>query len=568
MKGKYLFFAGLACTAFAACSSDENVTDGALDANTDQAYVAISLNNATGMANRGTDGGLEYGKADENAVNTAEFYFYNADGDFNQYVSKPLTWTANTADPVGNVEKFSNATIVLQNLTKVGKPKYVVCVLNGTAGKYQGKTLAELKAEVSENYLTGANFIMTNSTYNNGEPTNNGDPTSQYFATVMNDNNFLKEKPTKVELTNDNAVQIYVERLASKVTVNTSTSLELSGDANNELTVGKYDVDGTEKDLKIKVLGWGLNALNKNEYVEKHVPAWGTELGFDWDANTSFRSYWACSPNYGGGSYPASFANVVETSNTTDKVTVSNSANYSLKYVSWNSLGNKLGSLQYCMENTNTQKELQSGNFKAKVTHVLLKAQTVDAQDLIRYDGCLYTETNFLNRILSQLNMSLYSLSEGTYTQIATSDIAVVNTYDGTVDMALTADAAKKTWYIKNGEKYTSCDVETINAKFDALEIKADYYKDGMMYYCVPIEHLRGGKVAYNDDLTVSVNEADYGVVRNHHYVLSINSIANLGTAVYNPDEEIIPVMESPTYYVGAKVNILSWKVVNQSVDL
>ena len=220
------------------------------------------------------------------------------------------------------------------------------------------------------------------------------------------------------------------------------------------------------------------------------------------------------------------------------------------------------------MENTNTQKELQSGNFKAKVTHVLLKAQTVDAQDLIRYNGCLYTETNFLNRILSQLNMSLYSLSEGTYTQIATSDLAVVNTYDGTVDMALTADAAKKTWYIKNGEKYTSCDVETINAKFDALEIKADYYKDGMMYYCVPIEHLRGGKVAYNDDLTVSVNEADYGVVRNHHYVLSINSIANLGTAVYNPDEEIIPVMESPTYYVGAKVNILSWKVVNQSVDL
>ena len=563
MKGKYLFFAGLACTAFAACSSDENVTEGALDANTDQAYVAISLNNATGMANRGTEGKLEYGEDNENEVKTAEFYFYNEDGDFNQYVSKPLTWTANTADPVGNVEKFSNATIVLQNLTKVGKPKYVVCVLNGTEGKYQGKTLAELKAELSENYLTGDKFIMTNSTYNNG------DATSQYFATVMKDNNFLKEKPTKVELTNDNAVQIYVERLASKVTVN--TNLTLSGTDNNELTVGKYDVDGVEQDLKIKVLGWGLNALNKNEYVEKQVPAWGTDLGFIWDAEDLFRSYWACSPNYRGGSYPTSFANVVETSNTTDKVTVSSTADYSLQYVSWNNLGNSLGGQQYCMENTNTQKELQSGNFKAKVTHVLLKAQTVDAQDLIRYDGCLYTQANFLNRILSQLNMSLYSLSEGTYTQIATSDLAVVNTYDGTVDMALTADAAKKTWYIKSGEGYTSCDVETINAKFDALEIKADYYKKGMMYYCVPIEHLRGGKVIYSDNkdnLTVSVNEADYGVVRNHHYVLSINSIANLGTAVYNPKEEIIPVMESPTYYVGAKVNILSWKVVNQSVDL
>ncbi|MGN0091356.1 MAG: Mfa1 family fimbria major subunit [Alloprevotella sp.] len=560
MKGKYLFFAGLACTAFAACSSDENVTDGALDANTDQAYVAISLNNATGMANRGTDGGLEYGKADENAVNTAEFYFYNADGAFNQYVSKPLTWTANTADPAGNVEKFSNATVVLQNLAKVGKPKYVVCVLNGAAGAYKDKTLAELKAALSTSYLTGDKFIMTNSTYNNS------DETSQYFATVMNDNNFLKEKPTEEKLTDENAVQIYVERLASKVTVN--TTLTLSGTSNNELSIGKYDVDGEEKELTIKVLGWGLNALNKNEYVEKHVPAWTTNLGFTWDAKDLYRSYWACSPNYGGGTYPTSFANVVETSNTTDKVTVSSTADYSLRYVSWNNLGKSLGAADYCMENTNTADELKSGNFKAKVTHVLLKAQTVGGEDLIRYDGRLYTKQNFLNRILSQLNKPLYTKSGETYTQIATSDLAVVNTYDGTVDMALTAEAAAKTWYVKEGENYTVCDVATINAKFEALDIKADYYKNGMMYYCVPIEHLRGGKVTYNDDLSIKVDEADYGVVRNHHYVLSINKIQNLGTAVYNPDEQIVPVVESPTYYVGAKVNILSWKVVNQSVDL
>ena len=560
MKGKYLFFAGLACTVFAACSSDENVIDGALDANTDQAYVAISLNNATGgMDGRGTDGGLQYGVADENAVSTAEFYFYNADGAFNQYVSKPLTWTANTGNTAGNVEKFSNATVVLQNLAKVGKPKYVVCVLNGAAGAYKDKTLTELKAALSTSYLTGDKFIMTNSTYNNS------DATSQYFATVMNNNNFLKEKPTEETLTDENAVQIYVERLASKVTVNTATNLL----SNNELSIGNYDVDGVVKNLKIKVLGWGLNALNKNEYVEKHVPAWETKLGdFTWDAKGLYRSYWACSPNYGGGTYPASFANVVDASNSTDKQTVTNADAYSLQYVSWKSLNKSLGSADYCMENTNTADELKSGNFKAKVTHVLLKAQTVGGEDLIRYDGRLYTEQNFLNRILSQLNMPLYTLSGSEYTQIATSDLAVVNTYDGTVDMALTTEAAAKTWYVKEGENYTVCDVATINAKFEALDIKADYYKNGMMYYCVPIEHLRGGKVTYNDNLSVSVNEADYGVVRNHHYVLSINKIQNLGTAVYNPDEQIVPVVESPTYYVGAKVNILSWKVVNQSVEL
>ena len=164
--------------------------------------------------------------------------------------------------------------------------------------------------------------------------------------------------------------------------------------------------------------------------------------------------------------------------------------------------------------------------------------------------------------------MPLYSKSGDVYTQIATSDLAIVNTYDGTVDMALATAAEGKDWYLKEGETYTPCDKATINAKFNALDIKADYYTDGKMYYCIPVEHLRGGKYALNDDLTISLNEADYGVVRNHHYVISINKIENLGTAVYNPDEEIIPNMETPTYYVGAQVNILSWKVVNQSVDL
>ena len=89
-----------------------------------------------------------------------------------------------------------------------------------------------------------------------------------------------------------------------------------------------------------------------------------------------------------------------------------------------------------------------------------------------------------------------------------------------------------------------------------------------MMYYCIPVEHLRGGKFNVGSDLKVTVNEADYGVVRNHYYKLTVNSITKLGTAVYNPDEEIVPNMDPETYYVGAQVNILSWKVVNQSVDL
>ena len=87
------------------------------------------------------------------------------------------------------------------------------------------------------------------------------------------------------------------------------------------------------------------------------------------------------------------------------------------------------------------------------------------------------------------------------------------------------------------------------------------------MYYNIPIEHLRDdGK--YNDSDYVQ-KEGNYGVVRNHYYIITVNSIRNLGKAVNVPDERIIPNDDDvKNYFVAAKINVLSWKVVRQSVDL
>lgn len=552
MKFKSLFCALLAGLTLSACSNDEGVTD-KVDKTTDQAYVTISLRNA-GALTKGADGGNVNGIEAESTVNTAEFYFFNADGTYNQHVGKALTWNAST----GNVEKIAEATVVLQNLKKVGKPKYVVCVLNATPKAYENKTLAELKEAVLNSYLNGAYFIMSNSTYNNG------DVASLNFATVIKDENFLKEKPTPETLTNANAVQVYVERVASKIEVSVAASLLTDG----KISLGNYDVDGTEQNITIKVLGWGINAMNKTSYVEKRVPAFTTDLGFTWDAASLFRSFWACSPNYGDGEYPASFADG-KASN--DELETAVKDDYTLKYVSWKSLAKNLGDFDYCLENTNTKAELESGNFKAKVTHVLLKAQTEAGTDLISYDGRLYTLDKFMARVLGQLNLSAYKVTTSgestSYTQIGVGDLRVVNTYDGTVTVGLTDDAKAATWSSTSGTT-TALTAEALATQIANVQVKADYYKKGMMYYCIPVEHLRGGKFNVGSDLKVTVNEADYGVVRNHYYKLTVNSITKLGTAVYNPDEEIVPVMEPQTYFVGAQVNILSWKVVNQSVDL
>ena len=81
---------------------------------------------------------------------------------------------------------------------------------------------------------------------------------------------------------------------------------------------------------------------------------------------------------------------------------------------------------------------------------------------------------------------------------------------------------------------------------------------NGMSYYMVDIEHLG------NNSIT------NYGVVRNHSYVITVEGITGLGTPVYDPTI-IITDPTKPTEtssYVAARINVLSWRIVNQTVTL
>lgn len=83
--------------------------------------------------------------------------------------------------------------------------------------------------------------------------------------------------------------------------------------------------------------------------------------------------------------------------------------------------------------------------------------------------------------------------------------------------------------------------------------------KDGMTYYFTPIRHLAKNKTEMGY----------YGVVRNHSYRITINTISGFGTPVYDPDEIIDPVIPKDTEtYLAARINVLSWRVVPSSVDL
>jgi len=613
----------LACTALVGCTSEDVVENNEQPVmKGDKAYMVINIMSGDDLSTRGSEPAtnkLQLGTAGEHKVATADFYFYDANG---YYVTKASAWNGGTPtqtegnevpeNATNNIEFKSNTIIVLQNLTGKTNPKYVVAVLNAPEGFTLGNTLTDAKAKLvgykeglssttdlglnggilasitageGENAKAENYFVMSNSTYNSSTEVSQ----TGYFATALTDDNF-SEEPIKLDdqgkyVGDCTPVQIYVERLAAKVQVD--IEIEGATESNGSYTVSlgsDFNIDGTDgQTLYAKISGWGLNGTNRNSYMMKNVPTWTTNLGFSWDAATFHRSYWGESHNYGAGTYPTNFAN--GTVGTTDGKDLSNN-NYTLDYISWTNSKKAYGTVDYCAENTNSAAFLNgAANFHSTVTEVILKANVVDANgkgvDLIRYDNMLYTQNGYINRLFIKVNPQLYVLvSDGKYRQITTTDVtySLKDEGDGRVSVEFTLKDG--TYYSHNGETYTA-DANaqtTLTTKFTThfstektAGNLAKHYKDGMMYYNIPIEHLRTQTDGspYNANSEIEVLEAEYGVVRNHFYKITVSSISQLGTAVHDPDEEIVPNPgENITYYVGAQINILSWKIVNQSANL
>lgn len=601
MKRNYLI--GLFAVALAAvgCSKDDAADNGTDNGGVygENAYLAVNIIDATSLTRATSqDDAFEYG-VDEQAVSSADFYFYDADGIF---VTQASVWdggTSNTADPAQNVEYFGNSVVFLKGLKQTNFPKYVVTVLNAPEGFVPGETLAAMETALSYasdskaktydgEYRNGDKFIMSTSSF---VRTDTGLP---YFATEVPEASFQKE-PLAAEVAKP--VNIYVERLAVKVSLKVDATqgdgnallepvLGKDGDTYYKFKVtvaGKENAADDESDpavgaeeLYIKFLGWGLNATAKESDIVKNLDtSWTNEgLGFVWNVADYNRSYWGKSYNYGktDGSYP-------ETSSQA-------AACAYLNYVSADKLTAEIGSSLYCAENTNTS-EIVSANFPSAVTSILLKAQLCSdtngsSLNLVRYNGILYTTDAYKKYVLNSLNSRnrldvwYKAYDDDSYHQIDENYVELKDLGDGKVCVQLTANAKQATLYMKGPGETPSTEMDTTGKEnFDNTlrnfnqTNEAIGYQGGLMYYNIPIEHLNNSENSKTEEGTV-IPEAKYGVVRNHHYVVTVNSLQTLGKGIYTPGEAIVPEDEEndETYYVGASINILSWKIVDQTVDL
>ncbi len=575
MKRKNLLLPLVAAMVFAGCKSDEPFTDSP-DKPVfpgDKAYLAVNI--AAMPGTRATDGGFEFGSSDEHDVTSADFYFYDADGVF---VTQANLWNGGsptTENP--NIEYFGNNIVALKGLTEKNYPKFMVTVLNQPEGFNHGATLADMEKELTstihapkdaEGKIKG--FVMTTTSYvGDKDETESGQPT--YFTTQLQEGDFVNDPGDITD-----PVDIYVERLAAKVTVNVDEEelTPVEGEANTyemKATIaGDPNAPGSgntaSETIRIRFDGWGLNATAKQSHIVKNIDTeWTSDaasLGFNWNENSNYRSLW------GKG--------IVYDKNFDADGTYTSSLNYN----TLNTMNVAIGKGAYCAENTNTADKLK-GKLAEGATSVILAATvlyptTVDgtttwnAADLVRYSGVLYTESHFKNYVLNNLK-TLNKLNywkktgENEYEQIGTGDIEYKNA-NGMMQLILSNETG---WYKQtttaDGVNYdTPADVEILKTELNKFEANA--YKDGKMYYNIPIEHLRSGTSLADPQ------EGHYGVVRNHHYVLTINKLVNIGKGVYDPDKDVIipdePDDPKNKYQVGVKINVLSWKIVSQNVSL
>lgn len=561
MKKNRLFLMPLiaATLSLGSCSSDSPDMGGNETFKGDQAFMKVRISMANDPGTRSvTDNGFENGSVKEQYIKTLGFKFYKADGTFLAYGESqgPITPDEQTPNG-GNVEAIANAVIALTIKEGEEKPKYVVAFVNCTDTDWKlGKD-----NELSLNATPKSDLSYQTKNYGNDDDgyamTSSNHDSNGYLTEVDPEKFFETEAAAKLD---ENPVDIYVERIAAKVTVENSTPT-------NSVEKGDYT-------FKFTVKGFVLGGTNKSSYLIKNLdPNWNTTAPWTgWSGD--YRCFWAKDINY-------------------DYTEIQGELNYAKYNDSYSP-----GTYQYCHENTfpasGDNSILNPYNVQPFVyitgTYEVTKGTEIVTEDLFSYAGNIYPATEMINIMQNAIGGVLYKKNEtnDTYDKVDLNNEGLVEIMASDAnhiilqlkeekgeDNNITYPDLTKYW-IKNGDSFreaTNNDIEAVNELL-ASPIKANgfkYVKDNghLAYFPVLIEHLNFQNNTADKTYTRAEQPVGaYGIVRNHIYRLEINSITNLGIGVFDPEQIIYPDINTKTYYLGARIKILSWKVVKQGVDL
>lgn len=588
MRITKLFPFALAALVMSSCATDNGDDNNGNGGEGSTKYLAVNLVSvgSTGTRANGTDY-LENGTDAENKINDIRFYFFNSDGSpYTLANNNGLNWLEPSDDfngsknPEGsNVAQISNSVLVIKNEGGEAAPYSIIAVVNpsslgGTLQNSLGnnsKTLETLKTSIIDNKFfatdaTGSqltnykkaaqakNFVMSNSVYDQAGQTMCQANVSGH---VSNTTDGAKANP----------VDIYVERAVAKVTANIDESAGWKkGDGTNWGTneygkvVGKT-TGGLEVYAVIK--GWNVADENGLAQLEKQIDnRWtNTSLGFPtgetWTSADYHRSFWSlCVP--------------VDASNNPP-------INYTYNQIE----GNKLGSVVYTLPNTLQYPADFADVYHNRLTKFIVAAQLryqdTNSEDkawknaeICEYKGIQYLSVEDVLDAIGADSRVYVKTSEGNedkYTTIGHDDMTMYADQDNTtkdykaiaaINNPLGSSTARTDLYTKTSDgKFEPISYEAANALVQ--QETADVRNQGMCYYYTPIRHLG----------TDPKKAAYYGVVRNHVYKINLQNITGFGTPVVDATKVITPtVPDNEATYLAARINVLSWRIVNQNANL
>ena len=568
------------------CSSDDITGGDAQTGNGTTSYLAVNLktvgNAPTGNARQtradSQEGTYEDGVGAENKIKSVRFYFFNADGTpyilnnvngKGNYVEREVK--VNPGDQSQTVEGITETVLVLNGENHVA-PASMLTVINPDINPKLLQDGAALRWSVMRKELVGtkfnddAHFMMSNSTY---EEAGNDVCTTQLTGKTYASSDDAEKNP----------VNVYVERVNAKVNadvVGTNFKKE-TADVNFDgvsmkdkqktevgvLSLAKEDGTSEDKHIFAYIVGWGLASENGKAELFKQIDTQKFTdeiLGiYPWSSADYHRSFWSLSVPFTGTG-----ANKNEPLNH-----------------KFSEYTHSLGEAVYTLPNTPTEVIDDAHVYDNTLTKFVVAARlayedadgSLKPAEICEYKGQEFLGTDnlkkvFLNEISRYYKKVPVNAGEpDKYENLTSSDITFTTTApSGTQakDYEVFAQLANKdiTLYEQKGGVWQEVtDKSEVNDMLQATP--AEVRKDGMAYYYTTIKHL--GKKGTSGEPKLG----EYGIVRNHSYQISLNSIKGFGTPVYDPNKTIVPTVPSDDKtYLAAKINVLSWRVVPSTVDL
>ena len=302
-----------------------------------------------------------------------------------------------------------------------------------------------------------------------------------------------------------NPVDIYVERVAAKLT-STATGAGQSG---------KYLVGETTngKNVYAVIKGWGLAKETTDANLIKKIDATWTDdgLGFtQWNHPAYFRCYWEKSRgDMGEGK-------------------------------SYNAYTSQIGDVYYTNPNTTANTKPQY------VATVELQYEDGTQAEICKYKGVEYLSEEAVKKAILAENKD-YKKHTTTATGTEITGLTVNDIHFVVTGYQVKAQLKEGVTVYKGEEEVTA------ECNRDMGKSLAEIRKEGRAYYYTDVKHLGSAM----------------GIVRNHFYQIDVNTIKGFGTPVYDPNSEFVPVTPEDTQtYLAARINVISWRIVKQTVDL